>query len=448
VHLQLSQKQEFKLTAQLVASIGLMEIPLLDLRAKIAEELERNPALDIAEEPSDISFDENPPLPNEEDFYFETASDPGFVYRDGEEASDRQFQFIQGALTRAESLQERLLWQLRLEPIDEKIRALCEILIQNLDGDGFHLTPVEELLKEEKAGDVETAVRIVQSLDPIGTCTANYMESLRAQIALLTDAPHKAADALSYLELLQKGKFAEAAKKMKCSEREARNCFAFIKELHPFPGRKFSSDNVRFVVPDVKVIRKDGDFAIILNDEEIPALGINPFFAKTAKGMGNNAARRFAKENIREARWFINAINERNHTLLKVSRAIIQFQREFFEKGPGNLSPLTQQSLAYELEIHESTVSRIANGKYIQTEWGIFALKYFFTNSINRYGGQTSLVSKESAKMKIRELIKNEERRLSDQEIANRLAAQGVPLARRTVAKYRAELDMGSSYTR
>jgi RNA polymerase sigma-54 factor len=424
-----------------------MEIPALDLRERIAEELEQNPALEIQEEQPNISFEDMPPV-NEEAMYFETTSDPGFTYKDGEEASDRQFKFIEGALTRSESLQERLLRQLQAEPLDKKTRFLCETLIQNLDENGFHLVSVDELLKGEEAGRVQNAVHIVQSLDPVGTCTANYEESLRTQIRLLPGVPEGAEEALDYLELLQRGKFAEAAKKMNRTESEARSFLACIKELNPFPGRFFSPKETRFIVPDVKVIKKEGEFNIILNDEEIPALGINRFFMKIAEEKSDKEARSFAKENIREAQWFINAINERNHTLLKVSRAIVNYQTKFFEKGPGNLIPLTQQTIAGDLEVHESTVSRIANGKYMQTEWGIFSIKYFFTNAINRYGGEISQFSKESVKMKIKEIILKDTGRLSDQRIADKLGEQGIHMARRTVAKYRQELDMGSSFTR
>ncbi|MDR2447886.1 MAG: RNA polymerase factor sigma-54 [Treponema sp.] len=443
----MSQRQDLRLTTQLVTAISLMEVPALDLRERIAEELERNPALEVQEEPSGISF-EDAPSAREEDAYFETTSDPGFIYEGGEEASDRQFKFIESALTRPESLQEHLLWQLQVEPLDEKTRSLCETLIQNLDENGFHVVSVDELLKGEKNDCIQNAMHIVQSFDPAGVCTANYEESLRTQIRLLPDAPEGAEEALGCLELLQKGKFAAVAKKINRTEDEVRSFFVCIKELNPFPGRLFSSKSVRFVVPDVKVVKKEGEFIIILNDEEIPALGVNHFFKKIAEEKSDKTARRFARESVREAMWFINAINERNQTLLNVSRAIVNYQTQFFEKGPGNLAPLTQQAIASELDIHESTVSRIANGKYMQTEWGVFSIKYFFTNAINRYGAEASPFSKESVKAKIREIIINDKGRLSDQRIADKLNEQGVTVARRTVAKYRQELDMGSSFTR
>jgi RNA polymerase sigma-54 factor len=196
------------------------------------------------------------------------------------------------------------------------------------------------------------------------------------------------------------------------------------------------------------VLRREGDFVILLNNEEIPVLGINPFFMKISEKGEDKRARDFVRENIREARWFIQSINRRNHTLLRVVRAIVIFQRPFFAHGPRHLTPLTLKDIAGELGVHETTVSRTANGKYVQTEWGIFEIRHFFSNSISGTGSGGSQYSKEGVKEIIRELITGEERRFSDQEIAGLLARRGISLARRTVAKYRRELELGSSYTR
>jgi RNA polymerase sigma-54 factor len=294
------------------------------------------------------------------------------------------------------------------------------------------------------------------------------------QAVLLPDAPEGIEDALGCLELLEREKFAEAARKINRSEEEARVFFESIKELSPFPGRRFASASadVRYVVPDVEVLKKEGEFVIVLNEEEIPVLGINPFFMKLA-GIRSNPeddqdekvpedpapedtvpendrieARDFVRENIKEARWFIQSINQRNHTLLRVSRAIVEFQRPFFANGPKHLAPLTLGDIAKEIGVHETTVSRTANGKYMQTEWGIFELRHFFTNSISGAGSGGSQYSKEGVKEIIREMIGAEGRRFSDKEIADQLSQRGISLARRTVAKYRNELDLGSSYSR
>ncbi len=444
-----TQEQRLKMNPQLYQSIRLMALPVVDLRETIQEELERNPALEIIEDKTTISLDSAIKEAKEEDDYFESTSDSGFTRRGTDEDADEQQKFIEGALSRPETLQEHLLWQLRLQPVEDEIRRIGELLIQNLDADGFHKEPVEVLLKDEDPEKVKEALELVRKLDPQGTCTANYKESLMVQAQLLIDAPEGILDALEHLDLLERGKIAEVAKKIKRSEAQVQEILERIKELSPFPGRQFDSSDVRYVTPDVQVVRKNDEFVIILNDEEIPVLGINPFFMKLSDGKeGEKPVRDFVRENIKEARWFIRSINQRNHTLLKVMRAIVEFQRAFFVKGPKYLAPLTLKDIAQEIGVHETTVSRIANGKYVQTEWGIFEIRYFFTNSISGAGSSGSRYSKEAVKEIIREIIQSEEGSLSDQDIADLLARKGIPLARRTVAKYRKELDLGSSYTR
>jgi RNA polymerase sigma-54 factor len=449
------QEQRLRMSPQLYQSIKLMELPIVDLREYIEEEIERNPALEVLEDRTTVSLDEAVKPSKEEDDYFELGSDPGFTRRGGDEASDERRRFIEGALSRPETLQEHLLWQLQLEPFDGELRLICETLIQNLDEDGFHKEPVALLFRDLPGGPpsperIAAGIKLVQSLDPAGTCTANYRESLYVQIGLLPDAPPGIEEALDYLELLERGRFPEAAKKLGRTEDEVRLFFSRIKELSPFPGRAFAPAEVRFVVPDVQVLKKEGGFVIRLNDEEIPVLGLNPFFMKIIEGpkKGGRAVRDFARENIKEARWFIQSVNQRNHTLLRVSRAILEFQRPFFVRGPKYLAPLTLRDIAKELGVHETTVSRTSNGKYMQTEWGIFELRHFFTNSISGAGSGGSRYSKEGVKEIIRELIGGENRNFSDQAIADLLGQRGIPLARRTVAKYRKELDLGSSYTR
>jgi RNA polymerase sigma-54 factor len=452
----LAQEQHLKLSPQMFQSLRLMELPITELREKIEEEIEKNPALEILDDPAEVSLDAAYSPGKEEDDYFEVSSDSGFIGRSGQEDSEDHRKFLEGAIARPETLQEHLLWQLALETADDDVRRIGELLIQNLDADGFHKEAPELLLADENPAKIEEALNLVRSLDPPGTCTSGYKESLLVQARLLPDIPkggHSCLEeALDYLEQMERGKFAETAKILRKSEEELRFCFQRIKEdLSPFPGRQFSSEETRYAVPDIQVIKKDGEFVIILNNEEIPVLGINPFFMKMAdkgKDAGERETRDFVRENIKEARWFIQSINQRNHTLLRVSRAIVEFQRAFFANGPKHLVPLTLRDIAKEMGVHETTVSRTANSKYMQTEWGIYELRYFFSNSITGAGSNGSRYSRGGVKEIIREFISGEKQRLSDQELADLLAQRGISLARRTVAKYRSELDLGSSYTR
>lgn len=443
------QEQRLKMNPQLFQSIKLMALPVVDLRERIQEEIEANPALEVLEDRTTVSLDDYPQR-QEEDDYFEATSDSGFAKKGGDEESDDQRKFIEGVLSRAETLQDHLLWQLRLQPIDDEKRRAGELLIQNLDSDGFHKEPPELLLKGFPAPVVSEAMDLVRVLDPQGCCTADYKESLLVQARLLPDEPEGLEEVLAqHLEMLDKGRIAEVAKKMKRSEEQVLYLLERVKELSPFPGRQYDTEGTRFVVPDLQVVRREGEFVIVLNDEEIPVLGINPFFMKLSDDRGEGKpVRDFVKENIKEARWFIRSINQRNHTLLRVARAVVEFQRSFFANGPKHLAPLTLKDIAQEIGVHETTVSRIANGKYIQCEWGIYEIRHFFTNSISGAGSSGSRYSKEGVKEIIKEMIAEEARHLSDQEIADLLARKGIPLARRTVAKYRKELDLGSSYDR
>jgi RNA polymerase sigma-54 factor len=443
------QEQRLKLSPQLIQAVKLMELPLLDLRGRIQEELEQNPALELVEDKSLVSLEGAVKPAREEEEYFEASSDPGFSHRRGMEASDERQRFIEGVLTRPETLQEHLLWQLQLEPLDGELFQICQTLIQNLDSDGFHKEPVETLFKEPSPR-LEEAITLVRSLEPQGTCCSGYLESLRVQIGLMAGAPPGIEEVLDHLEALYKGKTAEAAKKLGRSEEDLCFCLDRIKELSPFPGRQFASGEVRYVIPDAQVLRREGELVIILNEEEIPVLGINRYFRRLAvkTGRDKKETRDFARKNVYDAQVFISSVNYRNQTLFRVARAVTIFQRDFFIHGPKYLAPLTLRDIAQELEINETTVSRTARGKYMQTEWGIFEIRHFFTNSISGAGSGGSQHSKGGVKETIREIIDSEEGKLSDQKIVELLAKRGISLARRTVAKYRGELDLGSSYER
>jgi RNA polymerase sigma-54 factor len=305
---------------------------------------------------------------------------------------------------------------------------------------------------------------LIRSFEPAGTCCADYRESLLVQAELADDAPEAALAVLrDHMELLEKGKHAEIQKRLKLDETKLKAALTFIKGLSPFPGRAYSTEEPLYVLPDIMVKLKDGDFVIVLNDEEIPVLGIDPFFDSLAergaadrgeaerKGSARpeeRATGAYVRDNIKRAKFFIRSIHQRNQTLLKVARAIVEFQRAFFAEGPKRLAPLTLKDVADEVGVHETTVSRIANRKYMQTDWGIFELRYFFTNSISGAGSRGSSFSKEGVKQVIKEIIEAEDSILSDKDITEVLARKGIVLARRTVAKYRGELDLNSSFGR
>ncbi|HUI70084.1 MAG TPA: RNA polymerase factor sigma-54 [Spirochaetia bacterium] len=452
----LKQVQKLKMTPQLYQAVRLMALPLQELRTSIEEELEKNPALQVMEDHSTVSLDALPAREKSEgegDF-FDHSSDTGYSRADAEAASDARRQFIEGALSLPESLQEHLLWQLALQPIPVLWQTVGELLIRNLDDNGFHREPPEILLKEEKEKEVLSKVMdLIQGFEPLGVCVKDVRESLLIQIRR-HPSPHPRAEELveKWFPELEKQKLRDIEKGMRLSESRLKEIIAFVRTLDPLPGRSYSRDVVRYVLPDVQVTLHDGEFVIILNDEVIPVLGINPLFEEMAGAKEkpkDPKTRQFVSQNLQDARWFIRTIGQRNETLLKVCRAIVEFQREFFLKGPKYLKPLTLKDIAGEIGVHEATVSRITSAKYVQTEWGIFALKHFFSNSVAGTGSSGSRFSKEGVKEIIREIIGKEGGgALSDQRIVEMLAIQGVSIARRTVAKYRGELAIDSSYQR
>jgi RNA polymerase sigma-54 factor len=440
-----------------------MAMPLQELKEQIQEEIEANPALELVSDGSTLSLESLPEgesKESEEAAPFENSSDSGFASRSGSD-DDSKRMFIEGAIARAETLQEHLLWQLRLQRIDEDERALGEALIQNLNDDGFHKEDPYTLVPDATRETVEASMALVRAFEPVGTCCEDYRESLRVQAELAGGAPEAALAILrEHVELLEKGKHSEIQKRLKIGEGELQAALAFIKGLSPFPGRAYSTEEPVYVVPDILVKLKDEDFVIVLNDEEIPVLGIDPFFDSfaergSARVEANGRAHAedratsvYVRDNVKRAKFFIRSIHQRNQTLLKVARAVVEFQRAFFSEGPKRLAPLTLKDVADEVGVHETTVSRIANRKYVQTDWGIFELRYFFTNSISGAGSRGSSFSKEGVKQVIKEIIEAEDSILSDRDITEVLARKGIKLARRTVAKYRGELDLDSSFGR
>jgi RNA polymerase sigma-54 factor len=445
------QEQRQKLSPQMIQSIRLMALPLQELKEEIQQEIEANPALEVIEDRSTMSLESIPEereADSEANQRFENSSDPGYS-RSSDDDSDSKRMFLEGAITSPETLQEHLLWQLRLQPLPQGQREIGERLIQNLDADGFHKEDPYQLCKGHAAASVDTVMEILRGLEPVGVCVKDFRESLVVQAGLVPGAPQGTmAIVRDHIELLEHGKHQEIQKRLKLTEQEMDAALAFIKGLNPFPGRQYSAEETKYVTPDVQVKLKEGEFVIIINDEEIPVIGINPFFDRLSAEKHDKVTDVFVKDNIRKARWFIQSIQQRNRTLLKVVRSIVEFQRPFFSRGPKYLAPLTLKDIATEVGVHETTISRIAGKKYVQTDWGIFELRYFFTNSISGSGSRGSRFSKSGVKQVIKELIESEKNAMSDQDITELLARKGIKLARRTVAKYRGELNVDSSFGR
>lgn len=435
----LAQKQV--MTQKLIQSIRLMAMPLQELRETIRDEADKNPALEIVREAAEVPL---PSRDNPEPEAFANSSDPGYLPGPKGDPDGRQ-RFLEGAVFREESLGDHLTAQLHLTKIPENIQNTAEKIIWNLDGDGFHQEDPDFLSAETTPEELDWALRTVRALDPQGCACSGWKESLIVQAGIRGDAPpHFARFVTEALPMMEKKRPSDVRASMNMSEDDWEDLEEYIKCLQPFPGRLYSADAPQYIAPDIVVRKEEGEYQLILNDEVMPVLRVDPEFENIEDS--NKDTKKFIASHAREARYFINSLAQRDNTLLKTARSIVEFQRDFFTGGPGCLKPLTLKNIAEDIGVHETTVSRITTNKYIQTEWGLFELKYFFSSSVS--GPDGSGVSK----VAVQEVIKNilteapPGKRLSDQKITDLLSGKGISVARRTVAKYRKELDLPSSY--
>lgn len=472
-----------KLSPQMIQSINLLTLPVLELRERILDEAEKNPALEVV---SDSGLDVS-------DGIYSENSDSGSILRNSDkikskDASSSFLQFLENQPAKEETLQEHLLAQLLEVSLPEEERVLAESIIQNLDEHGFHFVApeslYEELLGAEGQGDaqplndeqkarLEHVLDIIRNFDPIGTAFDNAHQSLLFQ-AEKRNAPPLVIELLqNHFEELSNMRVSTFQKRLPGrTAEELAAAFDFIKTLEPFPAREFGGNDVQFIVPDVYVYKVDTDspeiddhFAIVCEEKDLPVLKLSPMFVDLAKDGADKEESAFVSEQLKSAEWFLNGLGKRNQTLINVTREIVRRQKGFFLGYATAPSPLQMGEIAKALDIHEATVSRITSGKYLQCSSGIFALRYFFTNvavpvkkkstdvaaSPDEPKGGAAGFSKEEVKDRIRQLIEEAEKegkKLSDEKISKKLEEFGMSVARRTVSKYRAELNIQSSYDR
>lgn len=424
----LRQEQRQKMSLQLIQSINLLPLTVTELKQRIEEELERNPALEAAEDKSLVSLDE---------------LDARHGHRIRSTASiddeDTQRRFLEGVLSRGEGLHDHLTWQLRLHPLTARELEVGERLINNLDDNGFHLEPPASLFPEGcDPAVIDKLLALIQSLEPQGCAVADWKQSLIVQMRFEGFEPEHERLVTELWESLEKKRYREIAAALKTTEDDVLQVVEDLKELSPFPGRAYSLQPPSFVVPDALIAFKKDTLQLVLNEEEIPVLRVGGDFQEGFElTVADKEARQFVRHKVADAERFIQNLRYRKNTLFKVCRAIMEFQVEFFRRGPKYLKPLTLKDVAQQLEINESTVSRVTTGKYVQTEWGIYELKHFFSNAVS-----SNQFSKEGVKETIREILADHKdgKKLSDQKISDLLSQRGIDIARRTVTKYRLEL--------
>jgi RNA polymerase sigma-54 factor len=486
--LQLSQRltQSLVLAPQLQQSLALLQAPTLELKALVEQELQQNPVLeeapstemdgqekegddgeaiapvvDPSEPPADLNFDPateksgNEPV---DDFQaeFERLVQLDQEWREhfaqtnlpsrasAEDEEKRQFMF--DSLVAATSLQEILIEQVRESSLSDDLRPVAEMLIGNIDDYGYLKATTEELtvstgLPLEK---IQEVLKVIQSFDPPGVGARDLRECLMLQLERVGQQNTLEYRIVSeFMEALGKRRIPEIARGTGHDVDEVQEALERIARLEPRPGRAFLPDNDTYILPEVFVHRSDGEFVVTTNNEHIPHLRIsNTYKDLMAQGENSAEVRNYIREKIRAGKFLIKSLHQRQQTILNIAREIVQRQREFMEKGVALLKPLTMVQVAEVVGVHETTVSRAVSGKYMQTPQGIFEMKYFFTAGIQTATGDG--MSNTSVKDMIADIFEQEDtgKPLSDQEVVRMLKEKGIVIARRTVAKYRTELNI------
>ena len=455
--LELSQKQTLRLSTRMLQSLELMMLPVAELRQRIENELLENPTL-VAQDrdPASVSYEEYSRGQLQRENRKEDYSDSSSY---GSDLSDSHNAWLEGTLSEKETLEDHLMWQLGCSECSEGARQTAELIISALDESGFLSRPVDEIVDEAHREYVDEALALVHTFDPVGIAAADFRDSLMIQARAygLDDDELKIFHDLVYdeLERLKAGRYDEVAKRLSITRDDLDDLYAFLKTLTPYPASAFGSSQERYIVPDVSIKVEDGRLVTRLNDEAIPLLSLDTGYQQMEKDLSaggtkqDKEAARYLKKELQSAQELIRQIDMRNSTLEKVAQVLALKQKAFFLFGPGSLKPLTLKDVAVEIGVHEATVSRVTSGKYADTDWGIIPLKSLFSSAVRTTGGQEDM-SKEAVKEMVRRIIQDNDtgRPLSDQKISDILKARGVSCARRTVNKYRKELDIDSSLER
>lgn len=492
--LHLSQKMSLSqvLAPQLQQSLALLQAPTLELKALVEQELQQNPVLeevpvletsqedqggrdgeaeanmaDPAEPPADMTYDpatERPGNDSADDFQaeFERLTQLDQEWRDhfaqtnapmrhsAEDEERRQYMF--DSIVAHASLQETLLEQVRMSELTDEQQPIAEMIIGNIDDYGYLQASIDELAfaTNVPAEKIAAVLKIIQSFHPAGVGSRNLRECLLIQLERL-----EKRDSLEYqvvdrfMEALGKRRLPEIARGLGVSIDQVQKAVERIAGLEPRPGRAFLPDNHQYIVPEVFVQKVGDDFVVSMNNDQLPHLRIsNTYKDLMSQANSSGEVREYIREKIRAGKFLIKSLHQRQQTILNIANEIVRRQMEFMEHGVAHLKPLTMVQVAEAVGVHETTVSRAVSGKYMQTPQGIYEMKYFFTSGVRTTSGVG--MSNTSVKDMIGEMIEKEDptKPLSDEEIVKRLKETGVEIARRTVAKYRAELNILPSHLR
>lgn len=484
------------LAPQLQQSLALLQAPTLELKALVEQELQQNPVLeetenpeteqddsedrgnqsdegpadeapDPAEPPADVTYDpatEKPSNDPVDDFQkeFERLTQLDQEWRDHfaqtnlpmrqsqEDEEKRQFMF--DSLVVGTSLQENLLEQVRMSELADEDRPIAEMIIGNIDDYGYLQSTVDELAFSTNiaADKVTSVLSVIQSFHPPGVGARNLRECLLLQLERAEKQGTLEYKIISqYMDALGKRRLPEIARGLGLDIDTVQDSVARIGNLEPRPGRDFMPDNQQYILPEVFVQKVGEEFVVTNNNEQIPHLRIsNTYKDLMSQAESSTEVRDYIREKIRAGKFLIKSLHQRQQTILNIGKEIVKRQHDFMEKGVAHLRPMTMVQVAEVVGVHETTVSRAVSGKYIQTPQGIFEMKYFFTSGIKTSSGAG--MSNTSVKDIINEMVASEEpsKPLSDEDIVKQLAQKGIVIARRTIAKYRSELNILPSHLR
>ncbi|MBD1576185.1 MULTISPECIES: RNA polymerase factor sigma-54 [Vibrio] len=481
--LQLKFSQSLTMTPQLQQAIRLLQLSTLDLQQEIQQALDSNPLLEVEEPQEDRNEESTPSSPESEsattsesefneaevpdsseqfeqsniseDLAIDASWEDIYSANTGSTgiSSEAELPIYQGETT--ETLHDYLAWQLELTPFSETDRTIAYAILDGLDNFGYLTESLEDI--QQSLGDIEieideiTAVlKRIQQFDPLGVASRNLQECLLLQLATFPqDTPWLTQAKMlleQHIDQLGNRDYRLIYRDTKLKEDELKQVLQLIQQLDPRPGNSITPDDTEYVVPDVSVFKEKGKWTVSINPDSVPRLKVNQQYAAMAKG--NNPDSQYIRAHTQEAKWLIKSLESRNETLLKVARCIVEHQQDFFEYGEEAMKPMVLNDIALDVDMHESTISRVTTQKYMHTPRGIFELKYFFSSHVStEAGGECSSTA---IRALIKKLVAEEDTKkpLSDNKIATLLVAQGIQVARRTVAKYRESLHIAPSSQR
>ena len=469
--LQLRLGQHLTMTPQLQQAIRLLQLSTLELQTEVQQALESNLMLETAEEDRDIELSESPSNGADTDANVEPVDIPKDLPVDsawediyesapaipaGRSSEAPEAEFHRG---HAETLQDHLVWQMRLTPFSDMDEEIAMSIIDAIDDDGYLRASLEDIRQsvsyngeEIVIEEVEAVLRQIQNFDPPGVAARDLRDCLMVQIREYPPATPRLDLAMQlvehHLELLAARDYNQLMRRMGVDETVLNSVITFVQSLNPRPGSQIHSAPIQYVVPDVFVRKHKSAWLVELNADALPRLRINSYYASLIRRADNSADNNCLKSHLQEARWFLKSLRSRSETLLKVAKCIVERQQAFLEHGEEAMKPMVLHHVAEEVGMHESTISRVTTQKYMHTPRGIYELKYFFSSHVSTNAGGEA--SSTAIRALLKKLISAENARkpLSDSKLAAILSEQGINVARRTVAKYREAMAIPSSNER